>query len=77
METKEIKTRKKKLELDIQQLIDEFEKEVEILKVDKVYVSDKIVRTELKVTILNEVTNAVAVALNSSTRQLTEAAGAK
>ena len=33
METKEIKTRKKKLELDIQQLIDEFEKEVEILKV--------------------------------------------
>lgn len=51
METKEIKTRKKKLELDIQQLIDEFEKEAEILKVDKVYVSDKIVRTELKVTI--------------------------
>lgn len=49
METKEIKTRKKKLELDIQQLIDEFEKEVEILKVDKVYVSEKIVRTELKV----------------------------
>lgn len=51
METKEIKTRKKKLELDIQQLIDEFEKEVEILKVDKVYISDKVVRTELKVTI--------------------------
>lgn len=51
METKEIKTRKKKLELDIQQLIDEFEKEVEILKVDKVYISDKIVRTDLKVTI--------------------------
>lgn len=51
METKEIKTRKKKLELDIQQFIDEFEKEVEILKVDKIYVSDKIVRTELKVTI--------------------------
>lgn len=51
METKEIKTRKKKLELDIQQLIDEFEKEVEILKVDKIYISDKIVRTELKVTI--------------------------
>ena len=51
METKEIKTRKKKLELDIQQLIDEFEKEVEILKVDKIYISDKVVRTELKVTI--------------------------
>ena len=51
METKEIKTRKKKLELDILQLIDEFEKEVEILKVDKVYISDKVVRTELKVTI--------------------------
>lgn len=51
METKEVKTRKKKLELDIQQLIDEFEKEVEILKVDKVYISDKVVRTELKVTI--------------------------
>lgn len=51
METKEIKQRKKKLELDIQQLIDEFEKEVEILKVDKVYISDKVVRTELKVTI--------------------------
>lgn len=51
METKEIKHRKKKLELDIQQLIDEFEKEVEILKVDKVYISDKVVRTELKVTI--------------------------
>ena len=51
METSEIKKRKKKLELDIQQLIDEFEKEVEILKVDKVYISDKVVRTELKVTI--------------------------
>lgn len=51
MDTKEIKTRKKKLELDIQQLIDEFEKEVEILKVDKVYISDKVVRTELKVNI--------------------------
>lgn len=51
METGNIKTRKKKLELDIQQLIDEFEKEVEILKVDKVYISDKVVRTELKVTI--------------------------
>ena len=51
METKEIKTRKKKLELGILQLIDEFEKEVEILKVDKVYISDKVVRTELKVTI--------------------------
>ena len=51
METKEIKTRKKKLELDIQQLIDEFEKEVEILRVDKIYISDKVVKTELKVTI--------------------------
>lgn len=51
METKEIKPRKKKLEQDIQQLIEGFEKEVEILKVDKIYVSDKVVRTELKVTI--------------------------
>lgn len=51
MDTKDINTRKKKLELDIQQLIDEFEKEVEILKVDKVYISDKVVRTELKVNI--------------------------
>lgn len=49
METKEIKPRKKKLEMDIQQLISAFEKEVEILRVDKVYVSDQVVSTELKV----------------------------
>lgn len=49
METKEIKPRKKKLEMDIQQLISAFEKETEILRVDKVYVSDQMVTTELKV----------------------------
>ena len=43
--------RKKKLEMDIAQLINEFEKETEILRVDKVYVSEGQVRTELKVTI--------------------------
>ena len=43
--------RKKKLEMDIAQLIMEFEKETEILRVDKVYVSEGQVRTELKVTI--------------------------
>lgn len=51
METSEVNKRKKKLEMDIQQLISEFERETEILKVDKVYISDKVVRTELKVTI--------------------------
>lgn len=49
METKEIKPRKKKLEMDIQQLISAFEKETEILRVDKVYVLDQVVTTELKV----------------------------
>lgn len=49
METKEIKPRKKKLEMDIQQLISAFEKETEILTVDKVYVSGGVVTTELKV----------------------------
>lgn len=49
METKDIKPRKKKLEMDIQQLISAFEKETEILRVDKVYVSDQVVTTELKV----------------------------
>ena len=43
--------RKKKLEMDIAQLIMEFEKETEILRIDKVYVSEGQVRTELKVTI--------------------------
>lgn len=51
METKEIKPRKKKLELDIQKLIAEFEKDTEILTVDKVYVSGGTVMTDLKVTI--------------------------
>ncbi len=49
METKDIKPRKKKLEMDIQQLISAFEKETEILTVDKVYVSGGVVTTELKV----------------------------
>lgn len=49
METKDIKPRQKKLELDIQRLISEFEKEVEILTVDKVYVSGGVVNTEMKV----------------------------
>lgn len=43
--------RKKKLEMEIYQLIKEFEKDTEILRVDKVYVSEGQVRTELKVTI--------------------------
>lgn len=51
METKDLNKRKKKLEMDIAQLIMEFEKETEILRVDKVYVSEGQVRTELKVTI--------------------------
>lgn len=51
METKDVNPRKKKLEMDIAQLIMEFEKETEILRVDKVYVSEGQVRTELKVTI--------------------------
>ena len=51
METKDVTKRKKKLEMDIAQLIIEFEKETEILRVDKVYVIDGQVRTELKVTI--------------------------
>lgn len=51
METKDVTKRKKKLEMDIAQLIIEFEKDTEILRVDKVYVSEGQVRTELKVTI--------------------------
>ena len=51
MDTKDINTRKKKLELDITKLISEFEKDTEILKVDKIYVSGSVVRTELKVNI--------------------------
>lgn len=51
METKDINIRKKKLEMDIHQLIKEFEKETEILQVDKVYVSREGVRTELRVNI--------------------------
>lgn len=49
METKDINVRKKKLEMEIFQLIKEFEKETDILVVDKVYVSREGVRTELKV----------------------------
>ena len=51
METTDVNKRNKKLETDIAQLIIEFEKETEILRVDKVYVSEGQVRTELKVTI--------------------------
>ena len=43
--------RKKKLEMDLQQLVAEFERDTEILKVDKVYVTDKGIRTELRVVI--------------------------
>ncbi len=41
--------RKKKLEMEIYQLIKEFEKDTDILSVDKIYVSREGVRTELKV----------------------------
>lgn len=41
--------RKKQLEMQIAQLIIEFEKETDILAVDKVYVMNGVVRTELKV----------------------------
>lgn len=49
METKDINARKKKLEMDIHRLIAEFEKDTDILCVDKVYVSKEGVRTELRV----------------------------
>ena len=49
METKDINVRKKKLEMEIFQLIKEFEKDTDILSVDKIYVSREGVRTELKV----------------------------
>lgn len=41
--------RKKQLEMQIAQLIIEFEKETDILTVDKVYVMSGVVKTELKV----------------------------
>lgn len=49
METKDVNMRKKKLEMEIYQLIKEFEKDTDILSVDKIYVSREGVRTELKV----------------------------
>lgn len=49
METKDLNKRKKKLEMEIYQLIKEFEKDTDILSVDKIYVSREGVRTELKV----------------------------
>lgn len=49
METKDVNKRKKKLEMEIYQLIKEFEKDTDILSVDKIYVSREGVRTELKV----------------------------
>lgn len=49
METKEIEARKKRLEMQIKQLIDEFERDTDILQVDKVYVSKEGVKTDLKV----------------------------
>lgn len=49
METKDINVRKKKLEMEIFQLIKEFEHDTDILQVDKVYVSKEGVRTELRV----------------------------
>lgn len=51
METNEIRIRKEKLEKDIEDLICEFEKDTQILSVSKVWISEGIVRTELKVTI--------------------------
>ena len=51
METKEVNKRKKQLESQIAQLIIEFEKDTDILVVDKVYVMNGVVRTELKVKI--------------------------
>lgn len=51
METKEVNKRKKQLEMQIAQLIIEFEKDTDILTVDKVYVMNGVVRTELKVKI--------------------------
>ena len=49
METKDIEKRKKQLEAHIAQLIIEFERDTDILTVDKIYVSNGTVRTELKV----------------------------
>ena len=49
METKEVEARKKKLEMQIKQLIDEFERDTDILQVEKVYVSKEGVKTELRV----------------------------
>ena len=49
METKDVNKLKKKLEMEIYQLIKEFEKDTDILSVDKIYVSREGVRTELKV----------------------------
>lgn len=49
METCKIKERKEKLEQDIQDLILGFQKDTEILIVDKIYVSENVVKTELKV----------------------------
>lgn len=49
METCKIKERKEKLEQDIQDLVLGFQKDTEILIVDKIYVSESVVKTELKV----------------------------
>lgn len=49
METKDVNKLKKKLEMEIYQLIKEFEKDTDILSVDKIYVSREGIRTELKV----------------------------
>ena len=49
METKDIEKRKKQLEAHIAQLILEFERDTDILTVEKIFVSNGTVRTELKV----------------------------
>lgn len=49
METSKIKERKEQLEKEIKAAIDRFEADTQILKVDKVYVSGDVVKTELKV----------------------------
>lgn len=51
METSEIYIRKDKLEKDIAELIRQFEQDTEILRVSKIWVSEGLVRTELKVEI--------------------------
>ena len=54
MDTKDIEKRKKQLEAHIAQLIIEFEKDTDILEVSKIYVSNGMVNTELRVRMGNK-----------------------